>query len=222
MRSLFVICVATMVSCGFSVKEETIGDANSVQERTKIIDVDCVEFAGLYDFATLCDAYNKLQTNPQSYDAQCAFFHAFPNTWWNFVLLYGYHKNYSMNTRYADKHLAAFFNGMAKIEDSIYCEKIINLAIGARIDADAPNLFQRLLHRRMTENPDIMMSILSGKLKSDQLLFWEFYWATLYRKPVMEAEFQELYGDWKEVYPQEMERMAIAFENFCGESRFSE
>lgn len=69
-------------------------------------------------------------------------------------------------------------------------------------------------------SPNIMMSILSKKLKSDQLLFWEFYWATLHRKPAMETEFKELHDAWKRQYPQEMERMTIAFDNFCSESRF--
>ena len=65
-----------------------------------------------------------------------------------------------------------------------------------------------------------MLKIISQLIEGDQMLYWQFYWSSLFRKPNIEEEYNKLYDQLKDKYPSEMKIMSIAFEYFCGKSFF--
>ena len=154
-------------------------NAVEVEQRT-----DSCVVSPFFDFQRLEVAYDNLQNVSDDYGRQREFLDAFPSTWWEFTLVYGYHRNdgtLNFYTRYCD-HICALSDHMTLIDDTTYCKKIIHLAVGATIDADAPNQLQDLLHAKMSEKTDIMMAVLTQLLKPEQILFWEFYWSQILRR----------------------------------------
>jgi len=120
----------------------------------------------------------------------------------------------------APSQITAFAEKLTLIDDSTYCARLVNLAIGAEIDADAPNYLQTLQHEVMRKKTDTMIRIISGLIEGDQMLYWQFYWSSLFRKSQLEAEYNKLYDQQKTAHPEEMKIMSIVFEYFCGKSFF--
>lgn len=154
---------------------------------------------------------------------QQAFFDAFPKDWPQYITTYQYSDKKGFDKRMYDKapsQITAFAEKLTLIDDSTYCARLVNLAIGAEIDADAPNYLQTLQHEVMRKKTDAMIKIISGLIEGDQMLYWQFYWSNYFRKPQLEAEYNKLYDQQKTAYPEEMKIMSIAFEYFCGKSFF--
>ena len=154
---------------------------------------------------------------------QKAFFDAFPKTWPEYISTYqfsdkgGFDKTMYLKAKY---QITAFAEKLTLIDDSTYCARLVNLAIGAELDADAPNYLQELQHDVMRRKTGTMLKIISQLIEGDQMLYWQFYWSNLFRKPYIEAEYNKLYNQLKDKYPSEMKIMSIAFEYFCGKSFF--
>lgn len=154
---------------------------------------------------------------------QQAFFDAFPKDWPQYITTYQYSDKKGFDKRMYDKapsQITAFAEKLTLIDDSTYCARLVNLAIGAEDDADAPNYLQTLQHEVMRKKTDAMIKIISGLIEGDQMLYWQFYWSNYFRKPQLEAEYNKLYDQLKIAYPEEMKIMSIAFEYFCGKSFF--
>ncbi len=154
---------------------------------------------------------------------QKAFFDAFPKDWPQYITTYQYLEVKGFDkTMYdkADTQLATFAKKLTLIDDSTYCARLVNLAIGAELDADAPNYLQELQHDVMRRKTGTMLKIISQLIEGDQMLYWQFYWSSLFCKPYIEAEYNKLYDQLKDKYPSEMKIMSIAFEYFCGKSFF--
>ena len=104
-----------------------------------------------------------------------------PNVWEDFLVYCG-------DGELGIKRIDTLAN-LTNIDDTLYCTKLMNLAIGATFDSDVPNYFQDLLHKKMgcaVCNPnckeslhDVMFRILSVIAKGDQMRFWQFYWSSL-------------------------------------------
>lgn len=158
-----------------------------------------------------------------SLENQKAFFDAFPKDWPQYITTYQYSDKKGFDkTMYsrAGYQVQAFGEKLTLIDDPTYCARVVNLAIGAELDADAPNYLKELQHKVMREKTDAMMKIISGLIEGDQMLYWQFYWSNNFRKPILEAEYNKLYDQLKAKYPEEMKIMSIAFEYFCGKSVF--
>ena len=154
---------------------------------------------------------------------QKAFFDAFPKTWPEYISTYqfsdkgGFDKTMYLKAKY---QITAFAEKLTLIDDSTYCARLVNLAIGAELDADAPNYLQELQHDVMRRKTGTMLKIISQLIEGDQMLYWQFYWSNYFRKSQLEAEYNKLYNQLKDKYPSEMKIMSIAFEYFCGKSFF--
>ena len=168
------------------------------------------------DTALLNKTYRKLLKNPQSREFQLDFFKAFPDNWNDFNSTY----KYSGKERYdlsmysqAYEHIKALAECYA-IDDTLYCNKLIALSVGASLDVEAPNHLQGLLHYTMQHRNDVFLYCLSEIEKGHQMQFWQFYWSNIIDGDYQLEEFNKLYNKNKEKYPAMMKTMSIAFEYF--------
>ena len=168
------------------------------------------------DTARLNKTYRTLEKNPQSRESQLDFFKAFPNNWDDFNSTYRYSDkvgyDLSMYSQ-AYHHIKALAECYA-INDTLYCNKLIALSVGATLDADAPSYLQGVLHYTMKRENDTFMHCLSNIDKGHQMQFWQFYWSQIIDGIEQQVEFDELYNRNKDKYPAMMETMSIAFEYF--------
>ena len=168
------------------------------------------------DTALLNKTYRKLLKNPQSRELQLYFFKAFPDNWDDFNSTYKYSdkEGYDLSM-YSQvyEHIKALAECYA-INDTLYCNKLIALSVGALLDADAPNHLQGLLHYTMQYRNDVFLYCLSEIEKGHQMQFWQFYWSNIIDGDYQLEEFNKLYNKNKEKYPAMMKTMSIAFEYF--------
>ena len=168
------------------------------------------------DTAKLNNAYRALLQDPQSQELQLDFFKAFPDNWDDFNSTYKYSDkdgyDLSMYSQ-AYEHIKALAECYA-INDTLYCNKLIALSVGALLDVDAPNHLQELLHYTMQQRNDVFLYCLSKIEKGHQMQFWQFYWSNIVDGQSQEKEFEALYNINKEKYPSLMKTMSIAFEYF--------
>ena len=168
------------------------------------------------DTALLNKTYRKLLKNPQSRELQLDFFKAFPDNWNDFNSTYKYSdkEGYDLSMySQAYEHIKALAECYA-IDDTLYCNKLIALSVGALLDADAPNHLQGLLHYTMQQRNDVFLYCLSKIEKGHQMQFWQFYWSNIIDGDYQLKEFNKLYNKNKEKYPAMMITMSIAFEYF--------
>ena len=168
------------------------------------------------DTALLNKTYRKLLKNPQSRELQLDFFKAFPDNWDDFNSTYKYSdkEGYDLSMySQAHEHIKALAECYA-INDTLYCNKLIALSVGALLDADAPNHLQGLLHYTMQHRNDTFLYCLSEIEKGHQMQFWQFYWSNIIDGDYQLEEFNKLYNKNKEKYPAMMKTMSIAFEYF--------
>ena len=178
----------------------------------------------IIDTTRLSKAYNDLLQNPQSGLKQREFFNAFPGSWQEYYDTYKYcdKEGYdlSMYSR-AFEHIKALEN-CTTINDTLFCNKLIALSVGASLDADAPNYLQELLHHTMQQRNDVFIHCLSKIEKGHQMQFWQFYWSNIVDGQSQEKHFEVLYNINKEKYPCLMKIMSIAFEYFNNKVLFME
>jgi len=170
----------------------------------------------IIDTLRLNKAYKELMRSPQSPEKQKEFFNAFPHNWAEYYDTYKYcsKRGYDLSMySKAYEHVGALKN-CTTINDTIFCNRLIALSVGASIDADAPNYLKGLLHRTMEQKSDVFMHCLSRIEKGHQMQFWQFYWSSIVENDNDKKEFKTLYTKYKRKYPQMMKRMAGAFENF--------
>ncbi len=169
------------------------------------------------DTAKLNTAYRELVNNPDSKEKQEAFFNAFPNNWREFITTYCFCSNDGYDlTMYsaAYDHIAALGSKMSMINDTVYCRKLVNIAVGGTYDADAPNYFKTALHRTMQEKEGAMLYCISQLRKGHCMQFWQFYWSSNGKSNEFEKEFAHLYGLNIDKYPDMIKTMEIAFRYF--------
>lgn len=124
------------------------------------------------------------------------------------------------------------FGRLTAIGDTAYCIRLLNLSIGADIDADNPNYLHSLLHSKMgcaacgahgSRMAGIMVCLLARIPKGDRLRFWEFYWSSPIHEedgggadPTHEAELKR----WDKLmggkYSEGNKAMHTAYEYFSG------
>ncbi|MDH8702318.1 hypothetical protein M2138_001679 [Dysgonomonadaceae bacterium PH5-43] len=183
----------------------------------------CNTQSSISNFTKISDTYSKLVEQPNNLDCQQAFFDAFPNSWNEFNITYGYFPEdkygstlHSNLYSHSYDHIKALGN-LTLIDESLYCEKLVDIAIGGRWDADGPNHFQALLHNTMKSKGNLLFETVTKEyLNTSKVLFWQFYWSSLLKVKEYEEEFNYLYNSNKEKYPQEVETMKAAFDLFHG------
>jgi len=161
------------------------------------------------DTAKLNSNYNELVNNPNTFERQKAFFEAFPSNWIEFIVTYNF-----LMPEQAENQIKAFGERVTLIPDSIYCEKLIEIAVGGIYKTDAANFFKSLLHRKMWSNTEGMLAIISTLRKGHQMQFWQYYWSNTVKSKRLETEYKYLLKLNFDTYQEEMKIMEIAFEFF--------
>ena len=169
------------------------------------------------DTAKLNASYRELSSLPNTLERQRAFFDAFPSNWREFIGTYQYVSDKECDLtmyRCANEHIEALKTKMTQINDLDYCKKLVNIAIGAQLEADAPNHFQNLLHDAMWRKMDGMLNAISKLRKGYQMQFWQFYWSNPVKSKSLETEYERLSKQMSDTYPEETKMMEIAFKYF--------
>lgn len=172
------------------------------------------------DIDRLNHAYKELINHPQSASAQKAYFEAFPKTWEEFMMTYQYFpdKEYDLSMFFrANNHLKAWYN-LTTIPDSIYCSKLIRIAIGGRLHSmdAAQEIYglKPLLKWAMKTRMDTMFSVLSGLRKGHQFEFWSFYWASNNYHEEINKEYEEMKKKNERLHAGEVAIMSDAYRYF--------
>lgn len=171
----------------------------------------------LIDTVKLNSAYTDLIDRPNEIECQKAFFDAFPNSWQMFITTYQFvpDDGYDRSMYYkALEHIEALEQKITLIDDSDYCKKIVDIAIGGIHEADAPSYYQCMLHRVMNNKTNKMLDYISKLRKGYQMQFWQFYWSNGVESKRLELEYERFFKLNLETYPNEMKIMEIAFEYF--------
>lgn len=168
------------------------------------------------DTARLNKAYKELIRSPQSIEKQKEYFNAFPFSWAEYYDTYKYcsKKDYDLSMyNQALEHIKVLENCTA-INDTLFCNKLITLSVGASLDADTPNYLRKLLHNTMEKKSEVFMHCLSKIAKGHQMQFWQFYWSSIIESNEDKKEFKALHKKYKRKYSEMIKIMDIAFENF--------
>ena len=170
------------------------------------------------DTVKLNAAYRELLKHPESKEAQMAYFEAFPNTWMEYIVTYQFvpddkegRKNlYSVG----HKHMHAFEYKLNLIPDSLYYKKLVNIAIGARKDADAANYLQGCVESHMIDHSEQILNALAPLRKGHRFEFWEFYFSNIIAVETIEEELNRLVELHKDCHPEDVQMMKDAFKYF--------
>ena len=170
------------------------------------------------DTVKLNATYRELLKHPESKEAQMAYFEAFPNTWMEYIVTYQFvpddkegRKNlYSVG----HKHMHAFEYKLNLIPDSLYYKKLVNIAIGARKDADAANYLQGCVKDHMINHSEEILNALAPLRKGHRFEFWEFYCSNIIAEETIEEELNRLVELHKDCHPEDVQMMKDAFKYF--------
>ena len=170
------------------------------------------------DTVKLNATYRELLKHPESKEAQMAYFEAFPNTWMEYIVTYQFvpddkegRKNlYSLG----HKHMHAFEYKLNLIPDSLYYKKLVNIAIGARKDADAPSYLQGCVKDHMINHSEEILNALAPLRKGHRFEFWEFYFSNIIAVETIEEELNRLVELHKDCHPEDVQMMKDAFKYF--------
>ena len=170
------------------------------------------------DTVKLNATYRELLKHPESKEAQMAYFEAFPNTWMEYIVAYQFvpddkegRKNlYSVG----HKHMHAFEYKLNLIPDSLYYKKLVNIAIGARKDADAANYLQGCVKDHMINHSEEILNALAPLRKGHRFEFWEFYFSNIIAEETIEEELNRLVELHKDCHPEDVQMMKDAFKYF--------
>lgn len=180
------------------------------------------------DIKQLVNSYHAL-TSIRDSNAQASFFDCFPDTWLDFIRAEAFIADYDEEEFFS--YVEAFGN-LTAIDDTVYCAKLLSLCIGAQPAADGPNYLHVLLHKKMGRVTDVsiqserlmqvILSLLSHKLKGEIISFWNFYWSqTCFEEDggaandkLQRPELNRLLKILRRHYPEMEEPMTIAYRYF--------
>ena len=175
------------------------------------------------DTAKLNVAYRTLVNEPGKKENQLQFFDAFPCKWIEFIITYGFCSEivglspcdgYDLTMYSASKSHIEALGSISLVNDTVYCRKLVDIAVGGTYEADAPNFFKSLLHLVMHKKMDVMLYTVSQLRKGHCMQFWQFYWSSNGKSSELEKEFTHLYKLNVDKYPDMMKTMEIAFHYF--------
>jgi hypothetical protein len=119
--------------------------------------------------------YAEMISDSSNSYSQLQFFDAFPNNFTELNELYGDNSNPpAILSNEAEQHIFKF-NGLDKINDTVYYKKIISIAIGGHWDADAINYFQNGLIAKVEADPTLIIYLLQSMSDKQIRGFCYFY-----------------------------------------------
>ncbi|MDE7388712.1 MAG: hypothetical protein K2M97_05610 [Muribaculaceae bacterium] len=174
------------------------------------------------DTARLNRAYRQLMANAESADAQRAFFDAFPDRW------QAYYNVYSLDPKLGpeanlhnevEQYVEALRLLMTQIDDSTYCDKLINVATWGVYRGDKASGALKTAINEATEGErgEIMLRMIPTMITGNQVLFWQFYWSGIWPGESGRRRCEELKTRMTSAgFVHEAELMEQAYDNFHG------
>lgn len=98
------------------------------------------------------------------------FFEAFPETFEEFLNIYGYDENGPRPLYSGYEHINFLFSS-SRIYESYYFNKLLSLTQGYKWDADAPNYLSDNIFRMLMENPARIIDLLHNKKQTEIINF---------------------------------------------------
>jgi hypothetical protein len=175
------------------------------------------------DTLRLNSSYRELVRYPKSVEIQKEFLDAFPDTWKSFLRTYDFYPKGDLTMyKLGYDHIV---NGLGKLitllPDSVYCDKLIELSIGGRWEADAPNYLQMVVRQTMQKKPEVMFQRLSLLWQGDIFPFWYFFFHSLYSTKEDIHLYSELHDKMQKKYPMIVKDMEVAFVVSSGKASVS-
>ena len=150
-----------------------------------------VEIAIPVNVKELKKAVRELVQDQKSAEKQRAFFDAFPKTWNEYILTYGYLPPYNSNLySYADFHMRAF-EELSSIPQDVYCKRLISLSFGGHWEADAPNYLQHHLITYTMKHLDAMLKQMDP-FGSDAFYVWQFFFQSLHKEKSLQQHYETI------------------------------
>lgn len=127
--------------------------------------------------------YSKSYSNTDSLKYRQLFFEEFPNSFIELKSIYDYEFDKpNILVEKAYEHIFLLFNNLDNIEDSIYYNKLINVAIDGKWDADAIFCFQYGLQNRVFQNPELTFDLLYSRNDKEIKSFFYFFFDSIHPK----------------------------------------
>lgn len=136
-------------------------------------------------------AFSELVCNQKSAEKERAFFDAFPKTWNEFILTYGFLPPYDGNLyAYYGEHLSAFEH-LSSIPQKEYCSRLINLCCGGHWEADATGFLQHILITYTMKNLNVVLKQLE-LFESDAFYVWQFFFQSLHKEKALQQNYETI------------------------------
>lgn len=136
-------------------------------------------------------AFREWVQDQTSTEKQRAFFDAFPKTWNEYILTYGWLPPYKGNLYYyADFHLSAFEN-LTSIPQDVYCKRLLALSCGGHWEADAPNYLQRILIDYTMKHLDAVLKQMEP-MEGNAFYVWQFFFQSLHKEKSLQQNYETI------------------------------
>lgn len=159
---ILFFCIISAHSC--NSKEINYTEVTSMQKDLKV------------KAEKLKKYYLKSTSGKEKIKYQKLFFDEFPNTFKELNDLYGFNNDTpAILYDYYYNHIIGLFAKLNIIDDKMYYQKLISIAIGGKWDADGIGAFQQVLNEYALKNPILIFNILENKNDEEIRSFWYFF-----------------------------------------------
>lgn len=166
----------------------------------------------------LSAAYAALLQQPGDTARQKAFFEAFPKTFFELEVLFGYNPELIPANLYAsgNDYTQAFRSKIPAVPVETRADRLIDLLTGGEWDGDMPNYLKSELKAFADKEPLTLFRLLSRRTPAVQRLFWQCYWQNPNNDPWLAAALSHYKKAAARKYPRETAVMESAYREFAG------
>ena len=166
----------------------------------------------------LAETYAALHQNPTDTARQKAFFEAFPKTFFELEVLFGYHPELIPANLYASgyDYTQAFRSKIPAVPVETRIDRLITLFMGGHWEADAPSYLMDELSTYANAHPLAFFQLLARHTPAEQRLFWQCYWQNPCKDPWLATALSHYKKAAARKYPRETAVMMSAYRDFAG------
>lgn len=200
MKKYIILIALCMFSCGKSNNKE-------ISQTTNKGDI-------------LCTKADKLKKSFIDND-YLSFFNSFPNSFYEFNSLYGYDDKKGEKPLYEDyyNHINFLFDSVC-VNKHLFNQKIINVAINGKWEADATSLFQKNIFNLVLYDTKDVLNILSEKSFEETKSFWRYLFDGPHPSDNMNKErFEKVFFKVKKINPTQAKYMKDEYEELIREEK---
>ena len=166
----------------------------------------------------LSAAYAALLQQPEDTARQKAFFEAFPKTFFELEVLFGYNPELIPSNLYTEgpNYSTAFWTRLPAVPLDQRADRLIDLFTGGEWEADMPSYLKSELKAFADKQPLALFRLLSRRTPAEQRLFWQCYWQNPNNDPWLGTALSHYKKAAARKYPRETAVMESAYREFAG------